>query len=132
MKYLSYFTLVNCLVLLVNCSSHPPTTSQHDPDQQVLDELRKAGSDLNKPHKIDFYLYFPTKEKANTAAEEISKQGLSADVRTAATGSDWLCLGRKEMVPKHADLVGLRRFFEEITKKRNGEYDGWETAVVKE
>ncbi len=30
-----------------------------DPDQMVLDQLRKAGSDLSKPHKIDFFLYFP-------------------------------------------------------------------------
>jgi hypothetical protein len=31
-----------------------------DLDQQVLDQLKKAGSDLSKPHNIEFFLYFPT------------------------------------------------------------------------
>src|SRR5882672_8366400 len=38
--------------------------SPPDLDQQVLDQLKKAGSNLSKPHDIEFFLYFQTKESA--------------------------------------------------------------------
>ena len=101
-------------------------SSQSDPDQQVLDQLKAAGSDLSKPHRIEFFLYFPSEEKAKNAVIDLRKEGLTVEVRTAAIGDDWLCFGTKEMVPKHSELVRLRKVFETIAKKLAGEYDGWE------
>ena len=107
------------------------TNSQSDPDQQVLDQLKAAGSDLSKSHKIEFFLYFPSEEKAKNAAVDLRKEGLTAEVRTAAIGADWLCFGTKEMVPRHSELVRLRKVFERLAKNLNGEYDGWGSPVVK-
>ena len=44
-----------------------------DFDQQVLDQLKKAGSDLSKPHKIEFYLYFPTNKTSPIRPPKMSK-----------------------------------------------------------
>jgi len=101
-----------------------------DPDQQLLDQLKKAGSDLNKPHSIEFFLYFPSEESANQAAAEIRKEGCYVKVDKAADDSAWLCLATKEMIPEHSELVSLRKRFNEISQNLKGEYDGWGTPVV--
>lgn len=131
LKCPSHLKLLICLVFVISCSSTPQMEPQPDGDQQVLDQLKKGGSNLSKAHKIDFYLYFPSEENAMAASETLRKEGLSVEVRTAAIGSDWLCLGRKEMLPKHSELARLRQVFHGLAKKLNGEYDGWETEVVK-
>ena len=130
MRMINSFIFLAVLTLFSGCSI-AQTGSQSDPDQQVLDQLKAAGSDLSKPHKIEFFLYFPSEEKANNAAAQLRKEGLTVEVRTAAIGADWLCLGTKEMVPKHSELVRLRNVFERIAKNLNGEYDGWGSPVVK-
>lgn len=123
-------SLLGILACFAGCSM-ANTSSQTDPDQQVLDQLKAAGSDLNKPHKVEFFQYFPSEDVAKSVAADLKGEGLTFEIRTAAMGPGWLCLGTKEMVPKHSELVRLRRMFEALAKRLNGEYDGWETAVVK-
>ena len=102
-----------------------------DGDQQVLDQLKKAGSNLKKPHPIEFFLYFPTKPAAQRAAAEIKNDKFTVKVERGAQGHDWLCLATKKMVPSHTTLVNLRKRFKAIAAKYHGEYDGWGTPVVK-
>jgi hypothetical protein len=40
-------------------------------------QLAKAGSDLKKPHDIDFFFYFPTQDAAEKAAPNLAELGLS-------------------------------------------------------
>ena len=103
--------------------------SRPDLDQQVLDQLKKAGSDLSKPHDIEFFLYFLTKESANSAAEEVEGEGATVKVERAADDSAWLCFATKRMVPDHVELVRLRKKFNGIASRLEGEYDGWGTEV---
>lgn len=130
MRLMPFVSLFAILALFAGCSM-TKTSSQTDPDQQVIDQLEAAGSDLNRPHKVEFFLYFPSEDIAKSAAEDLKDEDLTFEIRTAAMGPGWLCLGTKEMVPKHSELVRLRRIFEALAKRLNGEYDGWETAVVK-
>lgn len=124
-----FFVLV--LVFFGGCSLGERTVSQNDPDKQVLDQLKAAGSDLSKPHKIEFFLYFPSEDKASRAAAEIKKDVPTVEVRLGADGKDWLCFATKDMDPKHSELVRLRSVFNSVAKSFNGEYDGWVTEVVK-
>src|SRR5438067_5192238 len=93
-----------------------------DPDQQVLDQLKKAGSDLSKPHNIEFFLYFPTEDLANQAGKDIGAEVDDVKVRLGADKKNWLCLATKRMIPKHDELIRLRKRFNEIAHKYNGEY----------
>ena len=102
-----------------------------DLDQSVLVQLRKAGSDLTKPHHIEFFLYFPTQAVADKAALTIRNAGFEVDVRKAAQGDHWLCFATKTMVPELADLQKIRSDFVSLAAAMNGEYDGWGTPVVK-
>jgi hypothetical protein len=52
-----------------------------DPDQIVLEQLRKAGSDLSKPHKIEFFLYFPTQSSASKASVKIKEMGFEVEMK---------------------------------------------------
>jgi regulator of RNase E activity RraB len=102
-----------------------------DLDQSVLVQLKKAGSDLTKPHRIEFFLYFPTQAVADQAALTIRNAGFEVAVRKAAQGDHWLCFATKIMVPELADLQKIRRDFVSLAVSMGGEYDGWGTPVVK-
>ena len=102
-----------------------------DLDQQVLDQLKTAGSDLSKPHDIDFFLYFKDEETAGIACREVEAQVDTVSVKPGASSSGWLCFAKKKMVPNHNSLVTLRKRFEALSARLGGEYDGWGTEVVK-
>jgi regulator of ribonuclease activity B len=102
-----------------------------DLDESVLVQLKKAGSDLSKPHDIEFFLYFPSQSIAERAAPTIRAAGFAVEVRPAAKGSDWLCYTTKTMVPDLTALQKIRRDFNRLAKSVHGEYDGWGTGVVK-
>jgi len=124
----SVVILLSALVGLFGLLSR---AQQSDPDAAVLEQLKKAGSNLSKPHKIDFYLYFPDENAARRAAKEIKDAGFGTEVRPAATGSDWLCLATKTMVPELSSLKKIRSDFTSLANAEKGEYDGWEAAIVK-
>ena len=102
-----------------------------DLDQQVLDQLRKAGSNLAKHHNIDFFLYFPNEASATEAAKNIQDKVDSVTVELGADQKNWLCFAHKRMVPDHDKLVTLRKVFNEVAQKGSGVYDGWGAEVVK-
>src|SRR5688572_22890891 len=102
-----------------------------DLDQQVLDQLKKAGSDLSKPHNIEFFLYFPTDVSANAAAKDVKAEVDNVRVQLGSDQKTWLCFGTKRMIPNHSKLVALRKRFNEIAHTGAGIYDGWGTEVVK-
>jgi hypothetical protein len=106
-----------------------PPVDESDTDQKVLDQLREAGSDLNKPHQMEFLLYFPTEESARTVANRIKAEGFSVEVKRAPQGPSWLCVAMKRMVPKRAEIAAIGRRFNAIAQEFKGEYDGWETSL---
>jgi hypothetical protein len=102
-----------------------------DPDGQVLKQLVVAGSDLSKPHQVEFFLYFPDEERASRAYRELATEGFSGKVDRAATGPGWLCFVTKQIVPTHATMLGIRKRMEGLATAGGGEYDGWGTPVSK-
>jgi len=105
--------------------------AQQDPDAQVLAQLREAGSDLSKPHPIEFFLYAPTKEAAERLESKVRALHFQTKVQPAAQGSEWLVLATKSMILKVADLASVREKFTALAAAEKGVYDGWGTPVVK-
>jgi len=101
-----------------------------DGDLAVIQQLANAGSDLSKPHPIEFFLYFPSEQLAQSAAAQVRQAGFQAKVELGAEKKNWLCLATKSLVPAHAALVAIRAQFEELASNLGGEYDGWGTPVV--
>jgi regulator of RNase E activity RraB len=102
-----------------------------DLDQLVLVQLRKSGSNLSKPHNIQFFLYFPTRSVAEDASLKVRGAGFEVEVTKAAQGDSWLCFARKTMIPVLTDLQRIRQNFVALADSMNGEYDGWGTEIVK-
>ena len=113
------------VLTLLGCSKKP------DADELVIFELKKAGSDLSKPHKIDFYLYLPTQSAAEQAVVHVRDRGFEAVVRPAAKGTNWLCLAKKALVPNLSDIKRIGRDFDQFCAAAGGDYDGWEAEVTK-
>ena len=102
--------------------------TQPDADALVIRQLRAAGSDLTKPHEIDFYLYFPSEPAARAAADRI-KSDFTTTVRHAAKGDQWLVLAHRTMIPREQDLAQIRTRLSRLAEQSGGEYDGWEAEV---
>ena len=75
---ISIIVIMGLLSSLFGCTRKP------DPDEAVIIQLRKAGSDLSKPHTIDFYLYFPSQSAAEKAAAQMRQTGYTVEVKRAA------------------------------------------------
>lgn len=102
-----------------------------DPDEMVLAQLKQAGSDLAKPHEIEFFLYFPNQPAAEAAAAHLKEAGFHASARQGAKTNDWLCLVAATMVPQLPALQKIRRDFTNLARDLKGEYDGWGTPIVR-
>jgi len=105
--------------------------AQQGLDAQVIAQLRQAGSDVSKPHPIEFFLYVPTREAAERLALKVRGMNFDANVAPAAKGSDWAVLATKSMIPVERELVQLRKTFVALAAAEQGTYDGWGTEVVK-
>lgn len=130
MKLLIIAVVILLCFGLISCIRKKQETTD-DLDQKVITELQKAGSNLNKPHKIEFFLYFPSKEIAQKNADTIKEEGFDVEVKAAAAGSDWLCLATKKMVPSHSELLSIRQQFTKLANDFHGEYDGWGAEIEK-
>ena len=101
-----------------------------DPDEQVRNQLRAAGANLEKATHTLFYIYAATEAGANRIAQAVTDSRLDAEVRPAAVGTGWLCLAQGELVPALDVLKSYRSKFEALAAAEGGEYDGWEAAVT--
>ena len=101
------------------------------PDAQVITQLRKAGSNLSKPHDVEFFLYVPTPEAAERLASKLRALHFGTKVDRAAQGPGWLVLATKSMIPTESAMVALRVQFTALAAEEKGEYDGWGTPIVK-
>ncbi len=100
------------------------------PDGEVLAQLKKAGSNLSKPHPVEFFLYFPTSEAAERVGATLRADGFEIVVKPGAKGPDWLVQATRSMLPVEAELIALRQRFEALARREGGVYDGWGTPVV--
>ena len=100
-------------------------------DGLVIGQLEKAGSNLHKLHEIEFFLYFKKKDLAERAGKLVAAEGCKVKVERGAGAKAWLCHATKRMVPEMKALSLLRKRFNGIAKKCDGEYDGWGAQVVK-
>jgi hypothetical protein len=106
-------------------------SNKPDLDAMVLEHLKKAGSDLSKPHRIDFFLYLRSQRAAEEAAQRVKGEGFDAEVTPPVKSSDWLCHATKLMVPDLGALQEIRSDFKRLAASLGGDYDGWGTEVEK-
>ena len=109
----------------------PVDAGELSQDKEVLDELRSVGSDLTKPHQIEFYLYLPSEPDAEAAGAELRSMGYPVTVRVGPDSIHWLCLASRTMLPTTQGLADARVVFKDLALKYKGAYDGWQAEIVR-
>lgn len=101
-------------------------------DSETLSALKNVDSHMDKARPVRFFLYFKTAENAQAAAKELSETGYSiAPLHINGSSKEWSVVASKVMVPTENELHQIRVSMEGLTKQFAGDYDGWESAVVK-
>jgi regulator of RNase E activity RraB len=116
-------------IYLLARGSAREAAARADGDASTLAELARAGSDLGRPHRIEFFLYLPSQHVAEGVAEDLRREGFTVEVRRAEGATDWLALGTREMLPELAALQRWRQRLTALAESRGGAYDGWGTEV---
>ena len=99
--------------------------------RRLIKLLKERGSDLKKPHAVEFYVYLPTRILANKLAKKIQKQGFDVHVFSDPSGARWLCLPIKNIVPNAKALASIQKHFNTLAQPFGGQCDGWGTQVEK-
>ena len=101
-------------------------------DARLIDQLRKRGSDPFKPHDLDFFLAFPTREAADAVAAQLTTDGFKTDViDTPDSGELRFSLhAQKTLHLTVPDMQDLSRRLTDMAIARGGRYDGWSAKQV--
>jgi len=102
-------------------------------NQQVVLKLHQSGDDLTKSRQVDHWLYFPTIEDSKKFSERIKEMKFVIDtIKYVDQGPlhYQLHIHRDDKIDV-ASISKLTLFLKQEAKKYNGDYDGWETFVVK-
>jgi histidinol-phosphate/aromatic aminotransferase/cobyric acid decarboxylase-like protein len=101
-------------------------------DERLIDQLRKQGSDPFKPHDVDFFLAFPTREAAERLAARLTAEGFDSDVVDSPENGElrYSLHTHKSMLLVVPDMKELSRRLTDAAKEGEGRYDGWSAKPV--
>ena len=101
-------------------------------DARLIDQLRKRGSDPFKPHDLDFFLAFPTREAADAVAAQMTTEGFKTDIiDTPESGELRYSLhAQKSLHLTVPDMQDLSRRLTDMAIAKGGRYDGWSAKQV--
>jgi hypothetical protein len=131
-------TLLLCPVLvggLAGCMSSDPGDTDADAHNtgnngEVIAALEESGSDLSKPHPLDFYIYFDERADADAAAKSLAAKGYDAEVDPEQVDTEWLLVASKESSVSEAKIDALEAEIVAVVEPAHGVYEGWETEIV--
>jgi hypothetical protein len=119
------FMALAALVAMATLASCAGARPQRDPDSQIIAHLRKAGSNLAKPHHILFFLKVPPGEGASRLVSKLRELNFDANVDRFATDTLLLVVATKSLSPSDTDFVSLRKQLSALALEEKGEYEGW-------
>lgn len=102
-------------------------------NDKVIIQLSKAGDKLTTARKVDHWLYFPTEKDRNTFESIAIADGFKIEGKQKIdTAKPYLLqISRTDKVD-HESINPVTMTLRKKAKKLNGEYDGWETFIVKD
>jgi len=109
-------------------------TLEYMQNQKVIEQLRAGGDNLLKPRQVDHWLYFSTENDRGLFEKSIVNNGFKIENKAEVEDSDkpyQLQISRSDKVDPesiNAITLDLKRKASQV----NGDYDGWETFIVKE
>lgn len=99
-------------------------------NERVLHHLKEAGDTLETPRRVDHWLYFPSVEALQQCKTAISTLNYQIEEESEQDGEWCLQIYRDDSVESVViDAATLELF--RLAREVGGNYDGWETFVVK-
>jgi hypothetical protein len=98
---------------------------------EVVQQLRRDGSDVSRPCRLDLLLYLPTEEAARIAAKKVERLHFATEVVPGAKEGTWLCQATIVIIPESAPLDGVGAYFEQVAYELQGDFDGWQAEIVR-
>jgi len=102
-------------------------------NEKVLIHLSEAGDKLDKPRQVDHWLYFKTNEDRNCFIRYATQHQFRVQSKEKINNEPYsfkLQLVRTDKV-NISSISNITLELRREAKKCNGEYDGWETFVIK-
>ena len=79
------------------------------PDSVVIENLREAGSDLSKPHDIEFAMYVRERAGAERIEAQLKAQGFDVHVEHDDEEQDWgITAMRRKVHPRKENAIAMR------------------------
>lgn len=109
-------------------------TIEYISNEKVLSQLMESGDKLIKPRKIDHWLYFKTETGRREFISYATEQGFKIESQETSQNKELkfsLRLSRTDKV----DIKSISAITLQLKRKArqyDGDYDGWETFVIKE
>ena len=96
-------------------------------DLRVLMQLRGAGSDLTRPHALDFFFHGLTPQTSEALQARLRERGFTLPVADPEKGT---LMMRKQMVPDLDALAQETWAAEQGAAEQGAVFDGWGAPVV--
>jgi hypothetical protein len=103
-------------------------------DESIIEQLQESGDLLTKERRVDHWLYFPTAADRNNCEQRLKQRGYSAASSSKNEKADFpfeLQVWKIHAVDMNA-VYPITNELREMAETYNGEYDGWETEVIRE
>jgi hypothetical protein len=104
-------------------------------NRRVVDQLEKGGDKLTKARKVDHWIYFKTEADRASFLQKVTKDGFGAS--TSSFDKKFAAFPYKLVITR-VDKVDWQSVNEyviplwRLASENNGDYDGWETEIVKD
>ena len=108
-------------------------TMEYIENGKVVMNLSKEGDDLSKPRQVDHWLYFKTEADRATFLQYALQEKFKVEGKEYTSKGKLhyqLHLSRTDMVDL-GSICPITLKLRKKAKELNGEYDGWETFVIK-
>jgi uncharacterized protein (TIGR01619 family) len=104
-------------------------------NRRVVDQLEKGGDKLTKAREVSHWIYFKTEADRNSFLQKVRKDGFSL---LSSSYDQKLTAFPYKLVITRVDKVDWQSVNEyviplwRLASESNGDYDGWETEIIKE
>ncbi len=122
------------LILFLLCALTGAKAQQAalEQDARVIELLRQNGSDLTKPHRIDFFFVLPTRPSAESLAKEVQSLGFSViGIKRLRDSLLWELQAQRLSVPELASMRLTTVQLTALAAQFGGEYEGWGAPIAK-
>lgn len=99
-------------------------------NRQLVDKLTELGDNLEKSRIVNHWIYFSSAESRSLFKQKVQKEGFHIEDQDSQDNKYSLRISRNDFVQLHP-ISGVTDYLVSAAQECNGDYDGWETKVIK-